>query len=367
MAHLNPSFSSSSSSSSSNTASTSSTRFSRQPPSPFLPDSTWNTHGLLPYTGSSGFTYPDSFPSSHESNNGSHFGNNHFFEKSSPQNTLPTSLTPTLSTFHPMSQHHDVFHNTSFQTYEPGRSPLQNTIPHSSPSPTIPQLLPVSSSHPPSSSSSLSLSSVFPSSSSTSSSLPLKPMTLEEVEQQLFLQHHHSRPSSATGSRSTSIQPSPTSSYISSPLSYSTSTSTHSFTLEEVEKLIIHHHHQHHPHPHPTYALATNDMDQLVEIRKSAREANMRRLSKYNGIMSRYERDQVTRIHISQLVTDNPMVDDFYYQIYTTMRGGPSTMDAIRYKPPLLQRGVRNASLQEQVERILENAKLKPKATQCKC
>ncbi|KAJ1501626.1 hypothetical protein HMI55_003299 [Coelomomyces lativittatus] len=52
MAHLNPSFSSSSSSSSSNTASTSSTRFSRQPPSPFLPDSTWNTHGLLPYTGS---------------------------------------------------------------------------------------------------------------------------------------------------------------------------------------------------------------------------------------------------------------------------------------------------------------------------
>lgn len=42
--------------------------------------------------------------------------------------------------------------------------------------------------------------------------------------------------------------------------------------------------------------------------------------SRYNNLMSKYDKDLIARIQISQLISDDPYRDDFYYQVYTAIR-----------------------------------------------
>ncbi|KNE55378.1 hypothetical protein AMAG_01275 [Allomyces macrogynus ATCC 38327] len=106
-------------------------------------------------------------------------------------------------------------------------------------------------------------------------------------------------------------------------------------------------------------------MQQQMAMKRARRDARMRELSKYNGIMTQYEKDQIARIQISQLVTADPMKEDFYYQVYSSLRGNPTTEASAKRAPPLLQRGGRGGgSLQDQIQRIVQNAKKRPKATQ---
>jgi DNA topoisomerase 2-associated protein PAT1 len=79
--------------------------------------------------------------------------------------------------------------------------------------------------------------------------------------------------------------------------------------------------------------------------------------------MTQYEKDQIARIQISQLVSADPMGDDFYYQVYTVLRGTLSQEAPVKAAPPLLNRH-RHSTLDDQIQRIVENAKKRPKATQ---
>ncbi|KAJ1557107.1 hypothetical protein HK096_009044, partial [Nowakowskiella sp. JEL0078] len=49
------------------------------------------------------------------------------------------------------------------------------------------------------------------------------------------------------------------------------------------------------------------------------REDKRTRHERYNGLMTSHEKELIARIQISQLVSDNPYADDFYYQVYSTM------------------------------------------------
>ncbi|CAG8671568.1 4625_t:CDS:2, partial [Paraglomus occultum] len=105
--------------------------------------------------------------------------------------------------------------------------------------------------------------------------------------------------------------------------------------------------------------------------------------AKYNGLMTQGDKDYVNRIQISQLVTDDPYSDDFYFQVYAALRnrqnpnmgtfspslrsggsgyGGHGGYERGRHR----SRGSDNGLLkmQQQLLRIVQDAKRKPKLTQ---
>ncbi|ORZ29877.1 topoisomerase II-associated protein PAT1 [Catenaria anguillulae PL171] len=167
-------------------------------------------------------------------------------------------------------------------------------------------------------------------------------------------------------------------------------------------------------------AMVENSEQQLRAIRKARREARMRENARFNGIMSQREKDLTARIQIGQLVTADPMVDDYYFQVLTKTRaaaakeaadaeaaaaaagedadnaGDSSLMsrtsadnnnnnnnnngnmgvrqDRRRHqqgnnntqgnRPLLLRKAIREGSLQDQIDRIVDHAKKKTRNTQ---
>lgn len=59
------------------------------------------------------------------------------------------------------------------------------------------------------------------------------------------------------------------------------------------------------------------------EARRKRRMDKINAMAKYNGLMSGSDKDFITRIQISQLITADPYADDFYAHIYFALRGGP--------------------------------------------
>jgi hypothetical protein len=45
-------------------------------------------------------------------------------------------------------------------------------------------------------------------------------------------------------------------------------------------------------------------------------DPNVPRSERYSGLMRKHEKELIAKIQISQLVTDEPLVDDFYFQMY---------------------------------------------------
>jgi hypothetical protein len=45
-------------------------------------------------------------------------------------------------------------------------------------------------------------------------------------------------------------------------------------------------------------------------------DPNVPRSERYNGLMRKHEKELIAKIQISQLVTDEPLVDDYYFQMY---------------------------------------------------
>ncbi|CDU25509.1 related to PAT1-topoisomerase II-associated protein [Sporisorium scitamineum] len=60
-----------------------------------------------------------------------------------------------------------------------------------------------------------------------------------------------------------------------------------------------------------------------VEAKRKRRMDKINAMAKYNGLMSGSDKDFITRIQISQLITADPYADDFYAHIYFALRGGP--------------------------------------------
>ncbi|KAI9220009.1 topoisomerase II-associated protein PAT1 [Blastocladiella britannica] len=55
---------------------------------------------------------------------------------------------------------------------------------------------------------------------------------------------------------------------------------------------------------------------QIRAIKRARREARIRESSRFNGIMSQYEKDLIARLQIGQLVSADPMTDDYYFQMH---------------------------------------------------
>lgn len=60
-----------------------------------------------------------------------------------------------------------------------------------------------------------------------------------------------------------------------------------------------------------------------LEAKRKRRMDKINAMAKYNGLMSASDKDFITRIQISQLITADPYADDFYAHIYFALRGGP--------------------------------------------
>ncbi|KAI9140400.1 topoisomerase II-associated protein PAT1 [Paraphysoderma sedebokerense] len=136
-------------------------------------------------------------------------------------------------------------------------------------------------------------------------------------------------------------------------------------TVEELEKQLL-----------QKQMIAKDEQEKAAK--RAARERKAREMAKYNNLMTQYEKDLIARIQISQLVSADPFGDDFYYQVYTVLRGQSASQQALTRSsiPPLLlresySRGGRRdknnrgpVNLDTQIQKIVDQARKKPKATQ---
>lgn len=61
---------------------------------------------------------------------------------------------------------------------------------------------------------------------------------------------------------------------------------------------------------------------QKAEDKRRAKAAKLAHIARYNGVMSGSDKDFITRIQISHLVTPDPYTDDFYAHVFFAVRGG---------------------------------------------
>ncbi|KAJ1929597.1 DNA topoisomerase 2-associated protein pat1 [Tieghemiomyces parasiticus] len=124
---------------------------------------------------------------------------------------------------------------------------------------------------------------------------------------------------------------------------------------------------------------------QMREQRRADRERRAAAMAQYNNLMTRGDKEYISRIQISQLVTDDPYADDFYCQMYTVVRNpipGPGTPHFGETGPHPSEGGPRGYGrpsprgfpsnrahnngmhrMQQQIQRMVSEAKRKPKGT----
>ncbi|EIW79273.1 hypothetical protein CONPUDRAFT_59162 [Coniophora puteana RWD-64-598 SS2] len=114
-----------------------------------------------------------------------------------------------------------------------------------------------------------------------------------------------------------------------------------------------------------------------MEERRRRRAAKIAHMSRYNDLMTRSDKDFITRIQVSQLVTQDPYAEDFYAQVYGAIirsRMGLQSEDerVLKFGASggvglgLSQKagGRRQSAMQKmeaQVERIVSNARVREK------
>ncbi|KAG0705559.1 topoisomerase II-associated protein PAT1 [Suillus ampliporus] len=114
-----------------------------------------------------------------------------------------------------------------------------------------------------------------------------------------------------------------------------------------------------------------------MEERRRRKAAKIAHMSRYNDLMTQSDKDFITRIQVSQLVTQDPYAEDFYAQVYGAIlrsRMGLQSQDerVIKFGSSggvglgLAQKGSgrRQSAMQKmeaQVERIVNNARLREK------
>ena len=122
------------------------------------------------------------------------------------------------------------------------------------------------------------------------------------------------------------------------------------------------------------------------EAIRAKRNHKILMLSKNNGIMTPQDKNFITRIQLQQLVTatggvdnngpETSLVEDFYYQVYSQIRGAPKQGDQLAqtYLNQLSWRGGNRRyprggeshmrRMEQQVQRAVDRAKAKPKSQQ---
>ncbi|WFD22504.1 DNA topoisomerase 2-associated protein pat1 [Malassezia equina] len=114
---------------------------------------------------------------------------------------------------------------------------------------------------------------------------------------------------------------------------------------------------------------------QRAEEKRRAKAEKVAQMARYNGVMSGSDKDFITRIQISHLVSADPYTDDFYAHVFFAVRGGArkvvvpdGSVEAIQEHKQAEQSGKgsrrkltrhENAMLrmQQQVERLVDNRK----------
>ena len=148
--------------------------------------------------------------------------------------------------------------------------------------------------------------------------------------------------------------------------------------------------------PQSLMHLSEGDRARLLheEAKRAKRNHKIYLLSRDNGLMTPQDKNFITRIQLQQLVTatgnpneqgtDAALVEDFYYQVHSQIRGGPrqNPHQPLNHfaQTYLFQTGVRQGGaagrrlhrggdnhiqrMEQQVQRAVEAAKLKPKNKQ---
>ncbi|CAO0789595.1 unnamed protein product [Mucor circinelloides] len=132
--------------------------------------------------------------------------------------------------------------------------------------------------------------------------------------------------------------------------------------------------------PDPMQILAMKQQQELKEQQLSmAREIKRRehhRKSQYDGLMTDHDKMVVNRIQLSQLASGDPYADDFYYQVYSSLR----QRAGLPLQSSLPQNAANTATesgrggrrreentmqrMHQQLQRIVNDAKRRPKQTQ---
>ncbi|KAF7732292.1 hypothetical protein EC973_005188 [Apophysomyces ossiformis] len=94
--------------------------------------------------------------------------------------------------------------------------------------------------------------------------------------------------------------------------------------------------------------------------------------SRYSGLMTQHDKDFINRIQMAQLATEDPFTEDFYYQVFTSLRqrAGLPTWSTTHITGDTGKggRGRREENavqrMQQQLQRIVNEAKRRPKHTQ---
>ncbi|TFY68510.1 hypothetical protein EVJ58_g957 [Rhodofomes roseus] len=128
--------------------------------------------------------------------------------------------------------------------------------------------------------------------------------------------------------------------------------------------------------------LRAEAMRKIMEAERSdqkrrRKQGKIQHMSRYNDLMTQSDKDFITRIQVSQLVTQDPYADDFYAQVYGAIirsRMGIQTQDdrilkfgsgaGVGLGPGQKGSGRRPSAMQRmeaQVERIVNNAKMREK------
>ncbi|KAI8637124.1 topoisomerase II-associated protein PAT1-domain-containing protein [Parasitella parasitica] len=137
------------------------------------------------------------------------------------------------------------------------------------------------------------------------------------------------------------------------------------------------------PQPDPMQILAMKQQQELKEqqlsITRELKRREYQRKSQYDGLMTEHDKMVVNRIQLSQLASGDPYADDFYYQVYSSLRqraglplqsslahnGMGNTAEGSRTNN---SRGRREENtmqrLHQQLQRIVNDAKRRPKQTQ---
>lgn len=70
-------------------------------------------------------------------------------------------------------------------------------------------------------------------------------------------------------------------------------------------------------------AIARLNVVEQMDQKRVAREAKIAAMARYNNLMTVSDKEFITRIQISQIITADPYADDFYAHIYFALRGRP--------------------------------------------
>lgn len=106
-------------------------------------------------------------------------------------------------------------------------------------------------------------------------------------------------------------------------------------------------------------ALARIEEAHRLENKRQMRLAKIRAMAQRNNLMSRSDKDFITRIQVSQLITNDPYTNDFYAHIYFQLHGNTS-----RVVLPTMERQEQELAQSEEAHEQQETRRSRPRKQQ---